>query len=577
MKKNHSLWITVCWLIFGATLSAQTNPATQKIGTATISGRITLEDKPAAGVTVGLLKADTVSQDDLAPVQRATTDSEGRYRMTSVVGGRFRLQAMAPGFVTDEQKTDMFSRGRNLNLNDGETVENMDFKLTKGGVISGKVTDGNGRPLIAGRLQLFQIQADGRKQQAQSGMNFVMMQTDDRGEYRLYGLMEGRYVVGASVNAPGQPKTTYHPNTMSQEEATVITVTPGSESRDIDIRLNAEKNKTFSVTARVVDAETGQPVPSLGIGYRLLRTGEPLTNAFISPQATSDARGTVRLDNLSAGRYGAGVASFNPNGLSVDYYSEATAFEISESDIEGIEIRAQRGVTVSGVAVIEGITDPALTANLFAQLTADSASASSRTNTPNNFSMPRNFKINRDGTFRVSGLGPGILSFYLNQRAATGFMVVRVEAEGRNENGEVVLAAGQPLTGVRMVLAYGTAAIRGQAQYVNGTLPADARVNVQLRRADVPARGPGGRSAEVDARGRFVLEGVPAGEYEITLMSFSQMRTVTTASDGTTTVTMNSGQSRPLMARQKVIVPAAGEVPVTMTLDLAAPQNPPKE
>ncbi len=576
MKKNHSLWITVWLLIFGATLSAQTNPATQKLGTATISGRITLEEKPAAGVIVGLLKAETMSQEDMVPVQRATTDSEGRYRLTQVVGGRFRLQAMTPGFVTEEQKTDMFSRGRNLNLNDGETVENMDFKLTKGGVITGKVTDGNGRPLIAGRLQLFQIQADGRKQQTQVGMNFVMTQTDDRGEYRLYGLLAGRYVIGVGLNTPGQQKVTYHPNTTSQDEATVVTVTPGSESRDVDIRLNAEKTKTFSVTARVVDAETGQPVPNVGVGYRLLRAGEPLSNSFFNQSATSDARGTVRLDNLSAGRYGAGVSSFSPNGQSVDYFSEATPFEIAESDVEGIEIRAQRGVTVSGVAVIEGITDPALTANLLAQLTADSASASSRSPGPNSFSFPRNFKINRDGTFRVSGLAPGILSINLNQRAAVGFIVVKVESENHNDQGEIVLAAAQPLAGVRLVLAYGTGVIRGQAQYINGTLPADARVNVQLRRADVPARGPGGRSAEVDARGRFVLEGVPAGEYEITLTSFSQMRTVTTASDGTTTVTMNSGQSRPMMVRQKVIVPATGEVPVTMTLDLAAPQNPPK-
>ena len=572
---QRSLWVTAWWLVCAVTLSAQTAP--QKLGTATISGRITLGEKPAAGVTVGLLKADTMSQDDLAPVQRATTDGEGRYRMTNVVGGRFRLQAMAPGFVTDEQKTDMFSRGRTLNLNDGETVENMDFKLTKGGVITGKVTDANGRPLIAGRLQLFQIQADGRKQQSQIGMNFVMMQTDDRGEYRLYGLLEGRYVIGIGLNAPGQQKVTYHPNTTSQEEATVVTVTPGSESRDVDIRLNAEKNKTFSVTARVVDAETGQPVPNVGIGYRLLRAGEPLSNAFYNPSATSDGRGTVRLEGLAAGRYGTGVAGFSFNGLSVDYYSEATPFEISDSDIEAVEIRAQRGVTVSGVAVIEAITDPVLTANLFAQLTADSASASTRTNTPGSFSVPRNFKINRDGTFRVGGLAPGILSISLNQRTAVGFMVVKVESENYNDKGEIVLAAAQPLAGVRLVLAYGTGVIRGQAQFINGPLPADARTNVQLRRADVSARGPSGRFAEVDARGRFVIEGVPAGEYELTLTSFSQTRTVTISSDGTTTTTMNPGPSRPLMTRQKVIVPAAGEVPVTMTLDLAAPQNPPKE
>lgn len=64
---QRSLWVTVWLLVSAVVLLAQTNSTTQKLGTATISGRITLGEKPAAGVTVGLLKADTVSQDDLAP------------------------------------------------------------------------------------------------------------------------------------------------------------------------------------------------------------------------------------------------------------------------------------------------------------------------------------------------------------------------------------------------------------------------------------------------------------------------------------------------------------------------------
>ena len=591
MKIQRSLWLALGALAgvitVVAQVSGQTAPTIQKLGTATISGRITLGEKPAGGVMVGLLKAEPSSSEDMAPVQRAMTDSDGRYRMMNVVAGRFRLQAMAPGFVTEEQKREIFSMGQVLNLNDGETIENMDFKLTKGGVITGKVTDADGRPLIAARLQLFQVQADGRKQQApMTSMSFMMMQTDDRGEYRLYGLLEGRYVIGASpgFSAASQPAT-YHPNTSSQDEAAIVNVTPGSESRDIDIRLSGDRRKTFNVTARVVEVETGQPVSGVMISYRALKAGGSNVGSTFSISGMSDARGIVRLDNLAVGRYGADISSFaRMEGQNSDYYSEMTPFEITDSDIESLEIRAHRGIAVSGVAVIDGITDPTMTANLFAQIGADGATATSRSATPGSGGIiyPHYFKINRDGTFRVGGLSPGTLSISLNPRSARGFMFVRVETDKLNERGEAVLTAGQPLTGVRVVLAYGTAVIRGDAQIVNGTLPADARTSVSLRRADAPRTGGGGLFAQVDARGRFVLEGVPAGEYELTLSSFSRsgMTMVTIGSDGTTTTTNNNPNPtppRPLMARQKIIVPASGEVPVTITLDVAAQQNPPKE
>jgi protocatechuate 3,4-dioxygenase beta subunit len=558
--------------------STPPTPSTQKPGTATVSGRITLGDKPAAGVAVGLLKTVARAQEDMVPIARATTDDEGRYRMTNVTAGRFRLQALAPGLVTEEQKADVYTQGRTLNLNEGENVENMDFKLTKGGVIAGKVTDANGRPMIAGRISLYEIQADGRKQQTQPASSFMMMQTDDRGEYRLFGLAEGRYVVGAGVNNPSQPRPTYHPNTTSQDEAAVIEVKPGSESLDVDIRLNSEKNKTFSITARVVDVDTGQPVPNTTVGYRTLGANEALNSSYVPPNMMSDARGNVRLDNLAAGRYGIGVSNFGYNGQSEDYYGQMTPVELTDSDVDGVEIRVQRGLTVSGVAVIEGVNDPATVASLLAKLGMESGSAYSRGAQRDDPTTSRNFSIKRDGTFRITGLAPGLLMLGLNQRNAPGFMISRIEAEQVNERREVVLNPGQSLAGVKLVLAYGTALIRGQMQVINGALPPGARTSVNLHRADPPRQFNNGRFAEVDARGSFVFEGVPAGEYEIVLSSL--VRTVVVTNNpggGTTTTTTDNPTTRPLTTRQKIVVPASGEVPVTMTLDVAPPPNPPKE
>ena len=175
--------------------------------------------------------------------------------------------------------------------------------------------------------------------------------------------------------------------------------------------------------------------------------------------------------------------------------------------------------------------------------------------------------MNRDGSFRIGGLQPGVLNIYVDHPSAPGFMLLRIEAEGTPPNQAVTVTAGQPLNGVRLVFAYGTAVIRGQAQIINGSLPTGARTSVSARRTDVTDRSLQGRFAEVDARGHFVLEGLPAGEYEITLSSYGPRFATPGAPP----------PSRPLIVKQKVIVPATGEVVVTMTLDVAANQNPPKE
>jgi hypothetical protein len=83
------------------------------------------------------------------------------------------------------------------------------------------------------------------------------MQTDDRGIYRLYGLPAGRYLISAgSGGGPGEmpmriggvsiTKRTYYPDSTEESQAKAIEVTPGSEAKDIDIRLASETVKGYA-------------------------------------------------------------------------------------------------------------------------------------------------------------------------------------------------------------------------------------------------------------------------------------------------------------------------------------------
>src|SRR5207253_2130930 len=66
---------------------------------------------------------------------------------------------------------------------------------------------------------------------------------------------------------------------------------------------------------------------------------------------STDTRGEFKFDGLGPGRYGAYVASEYDGS---DFYSDPAYFEVVDRDVGGVEIKAIRGLTLSGVVVAEG-------------------------------------------------------------------------------------------------------------------------------------------------------------------------------------------------------------------------------
>jgi hypothetical protein len=233
------------------------------------------------------------------------------------------------------------------------------------------------------------------------------------------------------------------------------------------------------------------------------------------------------------------------------YFSEVVQFEIVESDVEDVQIRAQRGVSLKGRAVLDGQPDPALQARLLELR----LSVFSRPANPSVPSVGTGLNLNSDGSFQVSSLAPGFIWF----SAAPGspdspsFYFLRLEVDGVPQKYGVEVAAGQELHNLRLVFAPGYASVQGQVQIVGGTLPEGARLTVSARRTDGQNVNP--KSVQVDARGHFTLAGLVAGEYELTL-------------EATPDYAKGPSPILPRTLSQTIIVPAAGEVPVGFTLEL---------
>lgn len=537
-------------LFCGAVVCAQAQTA---LATGTITGRVTIGDKPAQGVSVLLLPANQDGP-QRKPVARATTDADGQFRLMNLAAGRYEVSPVTPSFVSQANSMQERNQTKRINLTEGETIDKLDFTLVRGGVITGRVVEADGRPVIGQNVRLATASPDAKRRGGMSYFSSNMFQTDDRGIYRIYGIPPGPYVVSVGedsrvgmvrlgVGRDGFYVRTFHPNTTDESKATILEVTEGGEATNVDITLN-QRLTTYSATGRVIDAETGKAIPNITTGYGSLRERENRMGS-IGLGTRTDAEGNFRFEGLRPGRY---AAFISPTERSEDYSAPVT-FEINEGDVSGLTIKVRRGASISGVAVIEGVSDRAVLARL-SQLKISYWPESEKLAVP---VFGQGERINPDGSFRIIGLQPGKLRLMLGGwPPPKGFTLLRVERDGVEQRAGIVeVPAGAHVTGVRFVLEYGTAILRGQVRVENGTLPEGSHLYVSARRPS--ASEPTLPGAEVDARGRFVMEGLPPGEYQLRLGGN----------------TGRGGQRIPVVV-QNVSVTNGVETAVTLVLDLNA-------
>ncbi|HEY0171806.1 MAG TPA: carboxypeptidase regulatory-like domain-containing protein [Pyrinomonadaceae bacterium] len=513
-------------LLFAAALLFAHAPAAlaQRDLPASVSGRVTDGERGVAGLTVTLLSTDPGQR--FRTAARARTDGEGRFLIPNVPPGRYQITPAAPAYVV-QGLTDNYPPGRPLTLLAGEEVKDFDFRVERGAVITGRVTDGDGNPVISEPVTVSQVEPNGQQLPTRGGLDLRDQMTDDRGVYRVYGLPPGRYRV--SVGHGGEEggvgmgfgrrrvfQRTYYPGVTEQAQARVVEVKAGDETENVDISLGRPL-KTYRASGRFVSAETGEPVPGVTYGYGTLNAGGRRIGSFGGGQ-TTNARGEFSTEGFAPGRY----VIFNTAGVeSTEFYTEPAEFEVVDSDVAGITVRVRRGAGVSGVVQIEGLSDRAAAARLLSQVRVFGWVESGDRTAPFTARPPA---VNPDGTFRLGGLRPGKLHLGASADAVKGLSVSRVELAGANVTGGFAVAEGAQVTGVRIVLNYGTAVITGQVNYVGGAPQPGSRAIAQARRAGAPADGSIPRTVEVDARGYFRIDGLAAGEYEISVRVFGAGR-----------------------------------------------------
>jgi protocatechuate 3,4-dioxygenase beta subunit len=123
--------------------------------TASVGGRITVEGEPAANITVSLWVPQRNGELG-RPITRTKTGSDGRFQLIDLPAGEYSVVPEVAAFVITSPITQDWwgTGGQAVTLNEGEKHRDVDFTLQRGGVMTGRIIDDEGRPVVGQKVRL---------------------------------------------------------------------------------------------------------------------------------------------------------------------------------------------------------------------------------------------------------------------------------------------------------------------------------------------------------------------------------------------------------------------------------------
>jgi hypothetical protein len=356
-------------LVLIAALLLQTPaPRGSVAGTVIVAGT----SAPIADAEVAIVTPDGVLE--------ATTDASGRFALDNVPVGRQTVLIRADGFFVEPTTPNIpFLTRAEVPVNvaaGAAPIAIPNVSMVRGGTISGRVVDPQGKPLPFVRVQALRPSAG----TLNSGVmpDFGNRMTDDRGEYRMFFVPPGEYVVRAQVQGgrpagpvqprPGEMQTlvsTLFPNTTDMTQAGKVVVKSGEEVLGIDISVKMETVTLpppapkpaggFRISGLVIDGL----LPRIGTGQLMLGSESeaapprPAGNVIIG--ATP---GAFEIPNVQPGKYDLFVSMGHESGSpgpagGIQAWGRAVV-EVRDQDVEGIRMIVHPSMDVPGIVKIDG-------------------------------------------------------------------------------------------------------------------------------------------------------------------------------------------------------------------------------
>lgn len=498
--------------------------------TGSISGRVTTDGgQPISNAAITLTGAGRGG----AGYRAAATDDDGRFQVDDLQPGAYTVIARAPGFAVAQDEDD-FSRGPHYRLGDSITITMM-----KGAVITGRVTTPSGEPVVAAPVRALRVRdAEGKRVGVQeSPFNRF---TDDRGIYRIYGLLPGSYVVAVAVKARSVGVTnayyadvpTYHPSS-SRETAAEVVVRKGDEATGIDIKHRGERGYTVSgtVSGQTDSSQRGPGIMiiSVALSHASSRTSEA--------QATVERDGSRAFEIAGVAEGDYDIEAMQETSSEQGWASAPRRIRVKGADVTGVMLAMRPLGSISGRLVLEQVsaeckgTRHGLIEETLLTLRRDERPGADR-------ALPR---LRGDSSAVPSGSGEFAFWNLVEGRYRIGFQLPSEEwyvrdarlsgprapassqvrdsavAKGDSAGNGLSLQSGQRVEGLSVFVAAGAARIGGRVISAKEDEPLPADLHLHLVPAEPASSGEVLRFYEtpVQPDGTFAISNVAPGHYRV--------------------------------------------------------------
>jgi hypothetical protein len=507
--------------------------------TGRIGGRVLAADtgRPVAGARV------FVSGPELPGGRAEITGDDGSFLFVGLPAGRYSVTVSRSGFVgLSYGQRRPLQPGTPLQLADGQNLAGIDFRLPRGSVISGHVYDQIGDPMPGTMVRVLRYQyVQGNRQLVPAGAG----QTDDRGEYRVWGLNPGDYYVSAVTPTPnvgaaagrgagpvpvgrGAPPPgsapparpdesgsiayapTYFPGVSSPDEARPVPVGLSAEVLGID--FNLLRVRTSVVSGRVVSADgsaarAGSVTLALegqsGLG------GGRLGGSF-SVRIQGD--GSFTVEGVPPGRYllratGDAGRGRGGSGGPAQFASQPIAVD---GDVT-THVTLAPGATITGSITLrarQGAATPPMDQFRVSTLAVESGGPGGNPSA----------RVGADGTFNIGDVSAG--PRLIRAQAPRGWMLRSVTISGRDVTDTPIdVRSASRMTDVTVEFTDALSEIAGTVTDQIGTPVIEYTVLAFPR--DASLWRPQARhimTARPDQTGRFQIRGLPPGDYYVAVV-----------------------------------------------------------